>query len=109
MNFYEYQKKAKRTAIYPYAGNNISYVALGLAGEAGEIANKVKKIIRDHEGELTDEYRKIIAKELGDVLWYVAAMSDEIGISLNEIAEDNILKLLSRFERGTLKGDGDTR
>ena len=106
MNFSEYQKKANATAIYD-SKFSILYPTLGLAGEAGEVAEKVKKIIRDNKS-IVDE-RQDVAKELGDVLWYVAAVARDIGYSLEVIAEMNIEKLESRKERGTLQGNGDNR
>ncbi len=109
MNFDEYQKRAKKTAIYPNIGNNIVYPTIGLAGEAGEIANKVKKIIRDDSTKLTLTSKKELSKELGDVLWYVASMSWELGISLEKIAQENIEKITSRKKRNTVKGSGDNR
>ena len=109
MNFSEYQEKAWETALYPDSGNNIYYPALGLGGEAGEVLNKAKKVMRDHDGVVTDEYQKIFKKELGDVLWYLAAIATELEIDLAEIAQFNIDKLSDRQERGTLKGDGDDR
>jgi NTP pyrophosphatase (non-canonical NTP hydrolase) len=109
MNLSEYQEKASTTALYPDAGNNLYYPALGLGGEVGEVLNKVKKIMRDHDGKVTDEYRDILKKELGDVLWYVAALASELGLKLDDIAQANIDKLASRKERGTLSGDGDNR
>jgi len=106
MNFSEYQKKANATAIYD-SKFSILYPTLGLAGEAGEVAEKVKKIIRDNKS-IIDE-KESVAKELGDVLWYVAAVARDIGYSLDVIAEMNIEKLESRKERGVLQGNGDNR
>ena len=106
MNFSEYQKRANATAIYD-SKFSILYPTLGLAGEAGEVAEKVKKIIRDNKN-IVDE-REDIAKELGDVLWYVAAVARDIGFKLEAIAEMNIEKLESRKERGVLQGNGDNR
>ncbi len=105
----EYQYRASSTALYPNHGRNIVYPTLGLVGEAGEIANKVKKIERDDGGVLTDEKRQIIAKELGDALWYVSQIASEIGYTLDGIAQQNLDKLASRQQRGTLHGDGDNR
>ena len=106
MNFSEYQERANETAIYPEE-YKLTYPTLGLAGEAGEVADKVKKIIRD--GLSLAEEKESIAKELGDVLWYVAAVARDIGYSLEVIAEMNIEKLESRKERGALQGNGDNR
>lgn len=109
MNFEEYQKKSKETAIYPNVGNNFVYPTLGLAGESGEIAEKVKKIIRDKNGLLDEEAKTELSKELGDILWYVAQLSTEFGLSLDDIANQNIEKLKSRQDRGVLHGQGDNR
>ncbi|MEK7620253.1 MAG: nucleoside triphosphate pyrophosphohydrolase family protein [Patescibacteria group bacterium] len=109
MNLSEYQKKASTTALYPNAGNNLYYPALGLGGEVGEVLNKVKKVMRDHGGTVTDEYRETLRSELGDVLWYVSALAGELNLNLDDIAQANIEKLFSRKERGTLVGDGDNR
>ncbi|MFZ2300014.1 MAG: nucleoside triphosphate pyrophosphohydrolase family protein [Candidatus Moraniibacteriota bacterium] len=109
MNFEEYQKKSRVTAKYPDAGSNYIYPTLGLAGEAGEVAEKIKKVIRDQGGQINDETRDAIKKELGDVLWYVSQLATEIGLSLDDIAEGNIKKLYDRMDRGVLQGDGDNR
>lgn len=111
MNLNDYQEKAVSTAIYEGAGNNFIYPALGLAGEAGEIANKIKKHIRQRGTEtlLKESECADIAKEVGDILWYVAVLSKEIGYTLEEIADINIKKLLDRQERGVLEGNGDNR
>lgn len=109
MNLSEYQEKASTTALYPNAGQNLYYPALGLGGETGEVLNKIKKVMRDHGGTVTDEYREILRGELGDVLWYVAALARELGLDLDDIASANLEKLFSRKERGTLSGDGDNR
>jgi NTP pyrophosphatase (non-canonical NTP hydrolase) len=108
MTFEEYQAKANATAIYPGQGSNagLLYVTLGLAGEAGEVANKVKKLLT--EGT-SDEAQDAIISELGDVLWHVAQMCTEFGLALGVLADENAAKLLDRMERGTLRGDGDTR
>jgi len=105
----DYQLGSRATAVYPDAGTNLTYPALGLCGEAGECAEKVKKAIRDDGGVLTDERRAALAAELGDVLWYVAQLATEAGLDLDEVAEDNLAKLLSRSERGVLQGSGDSR
>ncbi len=109
MQLSDYQQRSRATAVYPDAGDNLTYPALGLCGEAGECAEKVKKAIRDDGGELTEERREALAAELGDVLWYVAQLATEAGLELDEIAADNLSKLLSRKERGALQGSGDTR
>jgi NTP pyrophosphatase (non-canonical NTP hydrolase) len=99
MNFEEYQTEASQTAHYPRRMSNLEYPTLGLAGEAGEVANIVKKIQRDHEGILTDETRGKLKDELGDVLWYISACADELGLTLQEIAEYNVNKLAKRHGR----------
>ena len=104
-----YQEEAWETAIYPEKGNNLYYPTMGLAGEAGEVCNKVKKIFRDQHGVPTKEQKLEIAKELGDVLWYVAALLSEIDSHLGCVADDNIKKLRDREKRGVLKGSGDNR
>lgn len=109
MNFDEYQEKSRKTALYPDKDNNFVYPTLGLSGEAGEVAEKIKKVIRDKGGIIDDETREAIKKELGDVLWYVSQLATELGLSVDEIAEKNIEKLYSRMERGKLQGNGDNR
>lgn len=107
--FDEYQREARKTAQYPSIGHNIIYPTLGLTGEAGEVSDKVKKLFRDRNGELNAPYRRDIAKELGDVFWYLSALADEIGYTMGEIAAMNISKLADRQQRGKLGGDGDNR
>lgn len=109
MTFSEYQQAARTTAQYPQLGNNVYYPTLGLAGEAGEVAEKIKKLMRDDNGTLTDERRQALKKELGDVLWYVAALCSELGLDMNAVAELNVAKLRDRHERGAIQGDGDNR
>ncbi len=113
MQFSEYQKESRVTALYPEVGNNFVYPTLGLVGEAGEIAEKVKKLFRDKNtftpAEVSAEDRAEIAKELGDVLWYVSQVATEFGVNLEAVAAGNIEKLRSRHERNTLHGDGDNR
>ena len=108
MRFDEYQYFTSTTAKYP-PEQGINYTALGLAGEAGEYCDKIKKIIRDDQGELTEEKRTALIKELGDVLWYVAQAARMLNCSLSEIAEKNMEKLTSRKERGVIGGSGDDR
>jgi NTP pyrophosphatase (non-canonical NTP hydrolase) len=105
----DYQALSRRTATYPGAGDNLVYPTLGLAGEAGEVAEKVKKLLRDDGGVLGDERRAALAAELGDVLWYVAQVATEAGLDLEQVAAANLAKLLSRQERGVLSGSGDER
>lgn len=99
MNFEEYQSEASQTALYPRRMSNLEYPTLGLAGEAGEVANIVKKIQRDNDGVITDEIRGKLKDELGDVLWYISACADELGLTLNEIAQFNVNKLAKRHNR----------
>lgn len=122
LTFDKYQNISAETAIYLdklkfkfpdlppeiYKVLAISYVANGL-GECGEVQGKVKKIIRDAGSNITEETIKEISKEIGDILWYCAAMCRELNISLGKVAEDNIQKLLSRKERGVITGSGDNR
>ena len=109
MKFSEYQQAARQTAIYPDRGKNIAYPALGLAGEAGEVAEKVKKVIRDNGGVVDAATREALKKELGDVFWYIAALCDEVGLDMADVAESNIRKLRDRQQRNALHGSGDNR
>ena len=108
MTLNEYQKAALETAVYPKE-YKVIYPALGITGEAGECSDKVKKVIRDNNGEFTDDRKREIAKEIGDVLWYCATLAHDIGYSLEEIGEMNVEKLRSRKERNKLNGSGDNR
>lgn len=108
MTLNEYQHGALKTALYPRE-HAIVYPTLGLNGEAGEVADKVKKTIRDFGGDFSDDRRRAIAMELGDVMWYAATLAHDLGFSLDEIAEMNLAKLQSRVERGKLHGEGDNR
>jgi NTP pyrophosphatase (non-canonical NTP hydrolase) len=107
----DYQQAASDTAIYPGKGtfSGVTYCTLKLNGEAGEIAEKVGKALRDADGIIDEDRRSALKLELGDVLWYVANLAKELDYSLSEIAQANIDKLASRKARGTLKGDGDNR
>ena len=109
MNFTEYQLKAKNTAKYPIIGHGVIYPTLGLTNEAGEVAGKIKKVFRDKDGIISEETRDALKAELGDVLWYLAQVATELNLSLDEIAEYNIAKLLDRQARGKIRGDGDNR
>ena len=109
MEFNKYQEESRGTAIYPNIGNNFVYPTLGLVGEAGEIAEKIKKVIRDSDGVITEEKAEELKKELGDVLWYIANLAAELNIKLDDIASSNLEKLSSRRERNKLHGDGDNR
>jgi len=108
MELAEYQHLSRRTAEYPRQAW-LSYPALGLAGEAGEVAEHAKKAIRDDDGKITEERRSAMAKELGDVLWYVAQLASELDLDLDQVAQENLEKLLSRQRRGVLSGSGDDR
>ena len=108
MEFNEYQKKAGETAVYPKIdGKGFLYPAIGLAGETGEILEKIKKMFRDEGGELSDERRADIVKELGDVLWYVAMLAKELDEKLGDVAQKNIDKLQDRKKRDLVHGKGD--
>ena len=109
MNFQEYQEAANSTVKYPDSGKNFIYPTLGLVGEAGEIANKVKKIQRDIGNVVDEAFRKDILSELGDVLWYTSQLAREFGSSIEEVAQMNMEKLASRKDRGQLGGSGDNR
>lgn len=109
MDLSEYQRRSRATAVYPGAGENLLYPTLGLCGEAGEVAEKIKKMIRDDDGVLTGERRAALAKELGDVLWYLAQLATEADLDLDAIAAANIEKLSSRQRRNMLQGSGDDR
>ncbi len=127
MNLDTYQQRARTTAIYPSEIQDLlekdhyplggptqmllrlGYVGLGLTGEAGEFTNKIKKLMRDNQGHLDDESRVALARELGDVLWYVGQAAYEIGYRLEEIATMNLDTLESRKERDKIGGEGDNR
>jgi NTP pyrophosphatase (non-canonical NTP hydrolase) len=107
MTFDDYQIQALKTAVYPKQGENIFYPTIGLAGEVGELANKVKKLMRG-DYDLRDS-KDAISAELGDVLWYCAAIASELNISLGAIAQYNLFKLAKRMDENKIKGSGDTR
>ena len=109
MDLNTYQQRARSTAQYPSRGENPIYPALGLCGEAGEVADKVKKVLRDHGGEFNAERREAIALELGDVLWYVSQLAAELDCSLESVAQANLDKLASRAARQVISGSGDQR
>ena len=109
MDLTDYQRKARDTAQYPVIGHPVIYPTLGLANEAGEVAGKIKKIFRDKGGVIGAEESRALEAELGDVLWYLAQVATELGLSLDAIAEHNIAKLLDRKARGAIRGDGDNR
>lgn len=108
MTFNEYQVEAMKNKVYGY-GDKVTYPALGLGNEAGEVLGKIKKVLRDNGGVYDQKAIDAIKSESGDVLWYLAALADDLGITLEEVAQDNMTKLLGRRERGTIKGSGDVR
>jgi len=113
MEFDDYQRRAKKYDQFDDTSNpkevGLIEKVLGLPGEAGEVADKFKKILRDKDGEIGESEKEEIKKELGDVLWYLAAVSRDLGILLSEVAEGNLEKLESRYQRGKLGGSGDNR
>jgi len=110
MDFKTYQQDAMKTAVYPNKGEgNWTYPALGLAGETGEICEKLKKAIRDDDGKITQQRLAAISKEVGDVMWYMAALSTELGLDMDAIASANLEKLATRQQQNKLHGDGDNR
>jgi NTP pyrophosphatase (non-canonical NTP hydrolase) len=113
MEFADYQKEAAKNALYRDAGDNFIYPTLGLAGETGEVVEKIKKLMRNdeisHAAQIPEEKRTEIAKEMGDVLWYLAQLGTELGIKLEDVVRINLEKLASRKERGTLHSEGDDR
>jgi len=109
MTFKEYQKLARKTAIYPKIGRNFIYPLLGLAGETGEVFEKFKKLFRDRKGKIDKNFLNLIELELGDILWYLANLCSELGINLEEVAKKNIEKIRDRKKRNKIKGEGDLR
>jgi NTP pyrophosphatase (non-canonical NTP hydrolase) len=114
MTFDEYQKAALRTDITKDKGTGVMSIAfmdkvLGLTGESGEFADKIKKILRDKDAQINEEDNQELVKELGDVLWYIAVLADYLGVSLDELATRNINKLAKRHTEGKLTGKGDNR
>ena len=103
-----YQQVAKQTAIYPRE-QAIIYPTLGLTGEAGEVANKVKKIIRDGTNKNNENLVQEISAEIGDCLWYISVLADDIGVKLSDIANNNLIKLANRKKNNTIHGSGDDR
>lgn len=108
LTFKQYSNKAQEFAIYN-RDLGVYYLILGLCGETGEVADKLKKIYRDKGGLITEEDKKSIAYELGDVLWYLTNIANELGVSIEDIAKLNLTKLYKRKENGTIHGDGDNR
>ena len=113
MNFDEYQKKASKYDLAKATDNlkDVGFIekVLGLVGEAGETADKIKKLLRDKDGVISDEDKDLVVKELGDTLWYIASIARYLEVSLSEVADGNIEKLESRWQRNKLHGEGDKR
>ena len=109
MDFDNYQIEARRTAIYPDKDKNFVYPTLGLVGESGEVAEKIKKVLRDKNGTFDYESKLALKKELGDVLWYLSNLCDELEFSLSDVAQANLEKLNLRLSRGKISGSGDDR
>ena len=111
MDLNEYQQTARKTAIYPAKGEllGLLYCVLKLNGEAGEVAEKLGKCLRDEAGKISLERREALILELGDVLWYVANLAEELQMDLEVVAQRNLAKLADRKSRGTLQGSGDAR
>ncbi len=109
MDLNHYQRESRKTALYPNIGNNAIYPTLGLVGEAGEVADKVKKILRDKHGVFDQDSKDAIKLELGDVLWYIAQLASELGYELEDVASSNLVKLNSRKIRNQIQGSGDNR
>lgn len=111
MDFNEYQEKASRTATFDNEPREIQLfnLGLGIAGESGEVAEKLKKVIRDDKAVLTDEKREALKKEIGDVLWYLSQLSRVLGYAFSEVAEANVSRLADRAARGVITGSGDNR
>ena len=109
MDFNQYQKDSRKTALYPAIGHPVIYPTLGLVNEAGEVAGKIKKVFRDKDGRISADTLHNLESELGDVLWYLAQVSTELGLKLDDIAAANLAKLSDRQDRNKIKGDGDSR
>lgn len=110
LDFDTYQERALETALFPdVGGERAVYPALGLADEAGEVLGKIKKLYRDRGGEATPAFRRELAKELGDVYWYLAVLADAFDLRSSDVAEGNLRKLADRAERDVIRGEGDDR
>lgn len=109
MELNEYQKLAGRTAKYPEIGSKFIYPTLGLTGETGEVAEKIKKIFRDEGGLVSSDKKEELKKELGDVLWYLSQLAKDLDLTLEEIAEKNLDKLQKRQALDVISGSGDNR
>jgi NTP pyrophosphatase (non-canonical NTP hydrolase) len=113
MDFSEYQERTADTDVGTSAQDKLRpgwmYYVLGVGGEAGELLEKIKKLFRDSNGQITVKFQKMVIKEVGDILWYLARLCTHLGIDFNEVAETNLSKLKSRMERDKIHGDGDER
>ena len=109
MTLDNYQKKSRFSIIHPELVSDLKYLGLALAGETGEIAEKIKKLFRDDGGKITRENKEQIIKEMGDVLWYFARIADALGVSLSHVAKSSLEKIISRKNRGKIHGSGDNR
>ncbi len=111
MEFNDYQKKSRVHAFYPNQNSpeSYQYLVLGLVGEAGELAEHYKHALRDDGGEITEDTRRLVSKELGDVLWYLANLAYELGYDFEDVAKSNLQKIEDRVKHGTLKGRGSDR
>lgn len=109
MEFNEYQSISRQTARYPKIGEKFIYPVLGLVGEAGEVAEKVKKLMRNDGGHIDEEFKRLLKKELGDVLWYLSQIASEFDLSFDEVARHNLDKVLDRQARGVIESKGDER
>ena len=111
IDFDMYQNGARETAIYPGRGELIGllYTSIGLGGESGELLNKIKKILRDSNGSVNEETKVALSAEIGDSLWYLAMLCDELGLRFAQVANDNLVKLRNRKFLGKISGSGDDR
>ena len=109
MEFKKYQEESKKTVLHQEWDMALFYFVLGLNGEAGEVAEKIKKVLRDNNGIVSEERKIEIEKELGDVLWYLSQVATELNLELDKVAEKNLEKLFSRMERKKISGEGDNR
>lgn len=109
MTFNEYQQKTKERAIYPLVGEKYVYPLIGIMGETGEIAEKIKKSLRDKDGIIDEQLKQDLKKELGDVLWYLSQLATELDLELNDIVKANLEKIESRHKRNVMHGEGDDR
>ena len=108
MNFENYQETIKVTAVYP-ENVKVLYPALGLAGETGEVCEKIKKVYRDKDGVFSEETTNELKKEIGDVLWYIQALCNDLGLNMQDVAQANVDKLMDRMNRNVIHGNGDNR